>query len=203
MYTAEAPRFDSEHTSFVTKRKPPLSIPETEPHSKTLKTTSFDEGVRAASEIVAKRDDVIGVPPAASNAPQPEAKSAFKVLKIAIREYCFLRYTSFNEAEKLRELEMGSALHCNVNLVLAEPLYSIRSARGQAGSSYDVFCKEKIENPLWFMSNVMAPRAQDHILCTDLMFFHWSKNHRQQTERVKNLKTDSYGLNRGPHTSAE
>lgn len=66
---------------------------------------------------------------------QLEAESALLLVKVAMREYCFMENTSFSEVKDLHDLKMGSALHQNVNLVLADPPHSTRSTPGQAISS--------------------------------------------------------------------
>lgn len=112
---------------------------------------------------MAKAEDNTDAAPAVSGALQPEAKSTFQTLKVATREYCIVRITSFNELEDLHKLEAGSVLQQNKNRVLADPAYSTGSARGQVSLAQNVFFEENIEKTVTFMSNVMAPGANDHL----------------------------------------
>lgn len=51
-----------------------------------------------------------------------------------------------------------------MNLVLNNSLYNTRSARSQTSSINDVFCEEKIEDAVKFMSSAVALEAQSHSL---------------------------------------
>lgn len=68
-------------------------------------------------------ENFIDAVPAASGPPQQEAESAFQLLKTAMTEHYLVQDTFFNEPEDLRELETDSALHLNVDLLLADPSY--------------------------------------------------------------------------------
>lgn len=83
--------------------------------------TSSDEGVKIAAENAAEVRDVTDMTPTASGALQPEAQSAFDRLKVALREYCFIKNTFLDEVEELQELETVSALRRNLNLVPVAP----------------------------------------------------------------------------------
>lgn len=102
---------------------------------------SSDEEMKVAAESFGKPENVIDVTVAASSAPQPEARSAFQVLKIATKEYCFVKDTAFNEPEFLHELETSSVLQQNMNLMLAKPPKNTRSARVLASSDHVIFAK--------------------------------------------------------------
>lgn len=83
---------------------------------------SFDEeDVKAGAKGVAKAEDVIVAIPAVFGALQPEFKSAFQVVRIAVTEYHFLKDTPFIELKIVHDLEMVFGLHQNVNLVLVNP----------------------------------------------------------------------------------
>lgn len=81
-----------------------------------------------------------------------------------------------------------------MNLMLADPPYRIRSARGQASPAHDVFFKEDIEDAVTFMSSLMAPRAQGHIRGSDLVSLYWQKSLRLQTEIVTDVEPGPQGL---------
>lgn len=83
--------------------------------------------------------------------------------------------TSFNELEDLLELETGSALHQNVNLLLADLECSTCSGRGQVSSALGGFCKESTEDAVRLMSNVAPSGAHAHISSSGPAFFHWNK----------------------------
>lgn len=70
--------------------------------------------MKAAAVSVVKVEDVIEVTPAASDALKPEAGSAPQALKVVLREYCFVKDTSFNELEDLHKLQTGSAVHQSI-----------------------------------------------------------------------------------------
>lgn len=89
-----------------------------------------------------------------------------------MRDSYFVKNPPHNELEVLHELETSSALHENVVLVLASPPYSTWSARADASSAHDVFCRADIEDATRFMSNDMAPEANGHIFRSNLMLFY-------------------------------
>lgn len=87
----------------------------------------FDEEVKAAGNSAIKKEDVTDVTSAASVALQPESESAIQVLIVPTTEYCFAKDTSLSELGDLHELDTSSALHQDVNLMLADSLYSTRT----------------------------------------------------------------------------
>lgn len=80
---------------------------------------------------------------AVSCALQPEAGSALQMLKLVVKEYCFVKNTSFDDLKDLHGHVTGSALSRNVNLVLANPPCNTRSARDLASSAPDSLCKRE------------------------------------------------------------
>lgn len=68
---------------------------------------TFKAGAES-SEIV---ESFIDATPAISDELHPEPICAFQVVEVALREYCFVKDTSFIEREGLHELETRSALH--------------------------------------------------------------------------------------------
>lgn len=97
--------------------------------SKKVTRGSFDEHeVKVLAESVAKAEIVDDVTPTASGALQPKAGSGAQVSAVAMSQCCVVSDNFFNELEDMRELEKGSALHRNVNLVLADALCSTRGA---------------------------------------------------------------------------
>lgn len=112
--------------------------------------------MKVAAKSAAKAADVIEVALAASSALRPKADSAFRILKIDMREYCFVKSINANALEDLDEPDTSSAMHQNVNLMLADPPSSTRKARGQASSTHDVLCKKIIEDAERFMSSLRA-----------------------------------------------
>lgn len=128
--------------------------------------------MKIPAESAANVENVIGVTPPASGALQPEVELAFQMFKVAIREYCFIKETSFSELEDLHELEKSSSQHQSVNLVLTDPGSSTCSARGHASSAHNVSWEEDINDAVWLTSFVMAAGAHDKFFCSSLMFLH-------------------------------
>lgn len=124
-------------------------------HSEKVTKNSFEKMAVTAAETASKGMDAIDVTQMASGTLQPEAQSATQMLMVAMREYCVVKDTSFNELEDLHKLEIGSTLHQNVNLLLADPLSNTRNARGQASSTHDVLSKEDVNDAVKFMSNIV------------------------------------------------
>lgn len=120
--------------------------------------------------------------------------------KIRIIECCFVDDTSFNELDNLHDLERGSALHQNVNVVLDDPPYITCSVRSQISSAHCVFCKDNFEDAVELMRKAVARGAQGHIFCSYLMFSHWSKSNLWVKKMVEDAETDPQGLEeRLPH----
>lgn len=111
-----------------------------------------------------------------------------------MRECWFVRDTSSDELRDPHELGNCSAFQYSVNLALAIPSYNTRSARGQASSAHDGFCKESIENSVQFMRNVIVPGEH---FCLNLMFFHWDQSLHRQTKMVQNAKAGLEGSAKG------
>lgn len=128
LYRAEVSRLGSLHCSSLKNREP--SLPRTTFWRRTKKAgrTFFDgEGVKIAARTVKKRERFTGVTPAGFCTAWLETEAAFQVPKAAMKEYCFVAYTSFNALRDLRELKTCSAMHQNVTLVLASLPYSTSS----------------------------------------------------------------------------
>lgn len=99
-----------------------------------------------------------------------EAGPKVEVLRSALKKYRFIRNVSFKDLEDEYELDNDSVSTEKVNLVLADPPYNIRSARGQSNSAYNAFLKTDIEDAVKLIGNVMAPGARGHMFCSDSMF---------------------------------
>lgn len=97
----------------------------------------------AGENSVAKVENVNDATLAVFGKRQLEAKSPFHALKVAMKDYCLVKSTSFDEPTDRNGLETGSARHQNISLVLANPTQNTRRARGRASSAHDVFCKRK------------------------------------------------------------
>lgn len=164
VYRAGARGLDSVHSSSVKRREQSSSLMTFRRQGKKETRTSFDEGLKGAAESVAKVKNLIGVTLAAFGTLQPEAELAFQVFKAAMREYCVVKDTSFNELENLHDLETGSALHQNTTLVLADTRDSTCSAQGQMNYAHDAICREEIEDAVRLMGSVMAFGAHGHFL---------------------------------------
>lgn len=95
LYRAGSLLLGSGHSSSVKKRKPSSTTVTIRRQSKKVTRNSIDKVIKAAAESVTKMETVIRLTSAASDAIQPEAESALEVLKVATKEYCFVRYTSF------------------------------------------------------------------------------------------------------------
>lgn len=102
-----------------------------------------------------------------------------------MRAYRFVRDTSFRKLEALHELQTGSPLPQNENLVLADPPYRIRSARGQTKSADDVFCKDDTEDAMRFLRDLMASGAHSHTFFPQVMSFFRKKSIRWQAVVVE------------------
>lgn len=146
--------------------------------------------MKAGAESAAKVESVPNAAPTVSGALQPEAKIAFQVFHGAVEECSFVKDASCDELKDLSELEISSAVHQNVNLVLPDPSYSTRSLGGQASFAHDVICQGNIKDAERFMNNVISPAAHGHILCSDLLFYHRNMSLRRQKRMVQNAKID-------------
>lgn len=94
--------------------------------------------MKAGLESLAEMDDICEAAPAVSDEIQRKAESSFETVKLAIREYRFVKDSSFSEPEVLHELEPGSGLFRDLDLVLADPLHSPSGAWGQASFVHDM-----------------------------------------------------------------
>lgn len=93
----------------------------------------------------------------------------------------------FNELEEEYRLKTGSVLAEKVNVVLAHPPCSIRSAQSQSSSAQDLFWKRHMEDAVWIIGNVEASEAHMHILRSKLVFYHWNKTFYAAKEKVENV----------------
>lgn len=85
-------------------------------------------------------------------------------------ENCFTWNAFSNHLENVFELETGSVLHENVNLVLADPPLRTRSVRRQLSSDYDVMWKKNKKNETRLVGSVKAPGAHGRTFCTYVVF---------------------------------
>lgn len=86
--------------------------------------------------------NIISAAPAVSGALQLGAEFAYRMFKVAMTEYRFVKSSSFNKLEDLHELKRGSALHHNVHLVLASLPYSPCSECGKVNHAHNVLERE-------------------------------------------------------------
>lgn len=96
----------------------------------------------------------------------------FQELDVTVREFRFLKDTSFNELEVPSRLATESALPQEVNMVVAARPQNIRSAQNQVSLANDVLSKADINGALEFMSSVMALGAHGRIFCSHLVLAH-------------------------------
>lgn len=75
--------------------------------------------------------------------------------------------------------------------MLVSPPYHTRSARGHTNSAHGVFWKEGMDSIVKLMSSVTASGAHGRMFCSDLVFLHWNKIFRRQTEMVEDVKVSS------------
>lgn len=122
---------------------------------------------------MAKADDVIYATPSDFGTLRSEAESFYHVVKLAMKECCSVWNAAFSELEDQYELQNGSALSGQISVLLADPPYSTRSARGHVTSAHNVFSRNSIEYAVSFMSSGMALGARGHTFCSDLTFCHW------------------------------
>lgn len=92
---------------------------------------------------------------------EPKTESQVKVLKSAIRKYCLIRDSSFNDLKDDCILQTGSVLTENVNLVLASPPYNSRRAQGRSRPAYEVFLKSSAEDVVKLVASVITPGRAD------------------------------------------
>lgn len=83
-----------------------------------------------------------------------------------------VKKTSFNKLEDSQELHMGSPLHQNVSLKLADRFHNTRSERGQPSFAHHVFLRKKVEKTVRSIRNVMICGANGHIFRSDVMLLH-------------------------------
>lgn len=102
-----------------------------------------------------------------------------------MKEFCLVKDTSFSELGDVRELDRGSALRQNVNLVLNDPPYSTRSTRYQVKAAHDEFFQEYFQNAARIMSTLMAPRGHDHFFRSNVLLRQGNRNLHRQTETIK------------------
>lgn len=103
---------------------------------------------------------------------EPEAGLEVDLLRSAIRNCRFIRETSVNDFEDEYAFKSGSLLTVKVSLVLSDPPYSTRRGRGQSSCAHDVFSKKEMKDAVRLLGSVMAPGAQGHVFCSDLMSHH-------------------------------
>lgn len=143
MYRGEAPQLSSVQSSSMKSRKPSSSLVTTGRQSKENTETSFDgEGVKVEVESVAQVEDTTDATRKVFDAVQREPESAIQLLKIAVEESRFVEDPFFlNKLKDQRDLERGFALPQNLNLVLGNGLYNIRSVQGQVSFAHGFFAK--------------------------------------------------------------
>lgn len=107
-----------------------------------MSTIPDEQEVKMKVQSRAKLKDVTDVTPAVSGAVQLKSKSTFQLLDLTIIEYGSVKDTSSDTLERLHELERGSALDQNVNLMAVEHPQSTRSARGHRILACVVLCVE-------------------------------------------------------------
>lgn len=145
-------------------------------------TSCSEVKVNFGEESLGMLVDVTHATPVVFRALQLKAESAFEVLSVAMRDYHISKNTYINEREDPHELQIGSALHQNVNLILADSPYSTPSAQGQASSAHIFFCKRDMENTVGGMSNVIVSGSQGHMFHFEVKFFYLKKSVSRQAE---------------------
>lgn len=144
------------------------------------------ENSKGTEKEVREEDNVDKIS-ACFDAAESETRPELEVLKSEMKEYCFFRNTSFNDPEDEYELKNGSVLTEKVHLVLTDPPYITCGARGQLSSTHNVLSKRDMENAARPMVNVIAPGAQEHIICSDIMFYYWSRSLCAAKEEVEDV----------------
>lgn len=128
---------------------------------------SLEDGLNSS----AKAGNVLDGTPADSGASRPEARSAYQVLIIAMKDHCFVRDAAYNALEDLYELKPSCALSGKVSVVHAASPHRTRKASGQASTDYVVFAKNDVEDALRFISRAMASGAHGFIFFPTLCSF--------------------------------
>lgn len=140
-----------------------------------------------------KKNNIVEKISTSSRAAKPGAGLEVEVLGSAVKKHCFIRDTFFSDLENEYEFEPGFVLKEKLNLDLASPPYNTRRARAQSGSAHGVFLKKDTETAVRLMGSVMAFRAHGHIVCSDLMFFHWHRSLRAAKKKGENVEEDLKG----------
>lgn len=161
--------------------------------SKLIKSGQIEAGFGAEQRPLVKAENVVSAIPANSGAPRLEARSAYQILKVALKGYCLDQNAAINALEDLSEQETVYALSGDVSMMLTGPLHDNRSGQGEASSADKVFSKKDIENAASFLSSVITPGAHGHICCTMLVFSNWSKRLRARMEIAENVEADPEG----------
>lgn len=80
------------------------------PSKNETRTRPHDEGVKVGVDTFTKKENIVDAITAVSGAPEPEAESAFQVVKAILRVYTFVRNTYFNKLDDLHERDTCFAL---------------------------------------------------------------------------------------------
>lgn len=90
-------------------------------------------GIESSEEMESKvtKENIINTILSVSSTVEPETEPEIEVLKFAMKKYCSIRETLFNDLKTKCELEIGSALYEKLNPVLTARPYNSFSARSQ------------------------------------------------------------------------
>lgn len=96
---------------------------------------------------------------------KPRWKSAFELLKAALKDFRFCKGTFFNA------LETEFALYQMMNLDLADLPYRTCNAEHQSASFDDVFPRKDTVDAVTFMTSLVATGAYDNSFGLTLQFY--------------------------------
>lgn len=130
---------------------------------KLIRSGPDEDGVKIGLQSVAKAEEFFVATTETYSAIQLKAESAFQLLKLGMRDFGFVRDTSFSYVEDFYELEMGFTQHQKVNLLMAELPHITCSARSQVTLHSRCVLQKKIDDAVKVMSGEVAPQVHGHV----------------------------------------
>lgn len=108
-----------------------------------------------------KNESTVGTISTSSGTADPDAEPEVELLNFAMKKYCFIPDTLFNEPEDDYGLKKSSGFTKKVSLLPGGPPYNTLSARGQSISAHDVSWKRDTEDAVNLVGEVVAPELMD------------------------------------------
>ena len=144
--------------------------------SKVSKVEDDDDDFNTASllRMEAKSSKDIGGPSRPA-----QGGEAIKTLESKVRDYmkmfCRVYDVHFSDLMEIEEEESGHSLKGNVNLILTDPPYNIRSSKNKNNSDHDVITKEDMKQCVNLFAKMLVPGGHGVIFCAALQFHMWHK----------------------------